>query len=291
MLERRNFLLGLVGFSASGLGCLVGCGRAEGQKMQEIRFDLGRDITETARASGVPSFKVENIDTAIIYSVNAIPADIPARYTRAGYEISWQPLFAFTLWADKDNNSLVDHVVLRLDGSFQTHAEAQAFVEQTLAQFLRSKWQRYHDPVWDALLTGRSSLLNEKGEIASSLLTIDPAYKIPPIDWPVVAKKGATWRWLGDGVLADLTINNLGGDGPKGPDTRVPDYRMKLEFDLMETKLRRDAENEARELKEGDAKGWNSTTKLEADKKERAARNKLLEANAIKRGDSVVKKP
>ncbi|MDP9894637.1 hypothetical protein J2W31_003761 [Variovorax boronicumulans] len=83
------------------------------------------------------SFKVENIDTAIIYSVNAIPADIPARYTREGYEISWHPLFAFTLWADKDNNSLVDHVVLRLDGSFQTHAEAQDFVEQTLAQFLR----------------------------------------------------------------------------------------------------------------------------------------------------------
>ncbi|MDP9894636.1 hypothetical protein J2W32_003512 [Variovorax boronicumulans] len=66
---------------------------------------------------------------------------------------------------------------------------------------------------------------------------------------------------------------------------------MKLEFDLMETKLRRDAENEARELKEGDAKGWNSMTKLETDKKERAARNKLLEANAIKRGDSVVNKP
>jgi hypothetical protein len=94
--------------------------------------------------------------------------------------------------------------------------------EQTLAQFLKSKWQRYHDPVWDALLTGRSSLLNEKGEIAPSLLTIDPAYKIPPIDWPVVAKKGATWPWLGDGVLADLTIKNLGGTGPRGPTPAYP---------------------------------------------------------------------
>ncbi|MCR6480171.1 hypothetical protein NU688_28715 [Variovorax sp. ZS18.2.2] len=66
---------------------------------------------------------------------------------------------------------------------------------------------------------------------------------------------------------------------------------MSLEFDLLDIKLKVDAENEARELKQGDAKGWNSTAKLEASKKERAALNKLLEANAVKRGDSVVKKP
>ena len=36
------------------------------------------------------------------------------------------------------------------------------------------------------------------------------------------------------------------------------------------------------------AKGWNSTAKYEAGKKERAELNKRLIANAIKRGDQVV---
>jgi hypothetical protein len=133
--------------------------------------------------------------------------------------------------------------------------------------------------------------LNEKGEIASSLLTIDPAYKIPVADWPLIAKKGATWRWIGDGVLADLTVSNLGGDGANGSDTRAIDNRMNLEFELLDIKLKVDAENEARELKQGDAKGWNITARLEREKKERAELNKRLEANAIQRGDSVVTKP
>jgi len=130
----------------------------------------------------VPRFQEETVDTSIIYSINRVPAVIPAHYTRAGYEIVWQPLFAFTLWADKSNGAIVDHVSLQLDSEFKTHREAQAFVEHTLAQFRKGKWQRYYDPMWDTLLTGRSSLLNEKGEIASSLLTIDPAYEIPTAD-------------------------------------------------------------------------------------------------------------
>jgi len=66
---------------------------------------------------------------------------------------------------------------------------------------------------------------------------------------------------------------------------------MNLSFDLLDTKLKRDAENEARELKEADAKGWNITARLEREKKERAELNKRLEFNAIQRGDSVATRP
>lgn len=80
-------------------------------------------------------------------------------------------------------------------------------------------------------------------------------------------------------------------DKPKPKYARPLDYLLNLEFELLDIMLKRDAENEARENKEGDAKGWNSTVKYEASKKEQAALNQRLEANAIKRGDSVVTKP
>jgi len=92
-------------------------------------------------------------------------------------------------------------------------------------------------------------------------------------------------------VLADLTVNNFGGDGAEGPDARALGYRMNLSFDLLDTKLKRDAENEARDLRQGDAKGWNITARLEREKKERAELNQRLEFNAIQRGDSVATRP
>ena len=90
------------------------------------------------------------------------------------------------------------------------------------------------------------------------------------------------WYWFGDGVFATLNVQNLPDSGDK------LDYRLDLDFELLDVKLRRDAENDARERKEGDAKGWNSTAKYEVGKKERAELNKRLIANAIKRGDQVV---
>jgi len=295
MLRRRKSLLSLAALLVGGLvlSAMTLRGKPGAGTTPEIRFNLGEDIHETAGAAGVPQFQKSETTGLVDYSIAGVLDTVPARYTRAGYEVAWAPIFAFTMYADRDQGAdlRVQTVHLQLDNKIKTHEEAQAFVEQTLAQFQKGKWQRYYDPGWNTLLTGRSSLLNEKGEIASSLLTIDPAYKIPVADWPLIAKKGATWRWIGDGVLADLTISNLGGDGESSSDTRAIDYRMNLEFDLLDIKLKVDAENEARELKQGDAKGWNSTAKLEASKKERAALNKLLEANAVKRGDSVVKKP
>ena len=255
-----------------------------GQKLTEIKFDLGKNIIDTAKASGVPSFQVSETAGLIDYSVNGIPKDVLAYYTRPGYEINWRPIFAFTMYADRDisPNLSVETVSLQFDNrTIKTHAEAQALVEQTIAQFQRGKWQRYSDPEWDVLLTGRSSLLDEHGKIASVPMTIDPAYKIPAEDWPAVAEAISIWRWVGDGVLASLRVS--GSVGSLGLS-----YDISLDFDLLDVKLERDVENLAQKLKEGDAKGWNSTAQYEADKKNRAALNKRLIENAVKRGDAVV---
>jgi hypothetical protein len=240
---------------------------------------------DTARASGVPKYQVSNVNGSISYSTQ-VPPSIPAHYIRPGYEVLWQPLFSFSLHADesRDPQKRAKAAVLQLHPAPQTHAEAQAFVEQTIAQFQRGKWRRYHDPEWHVLLTGRSSLLDENGKIASALLMIDPNYKIPAADWPEVADKGPLWMWVGDGVVATLRVSGqVGTDGLS--------YSMSLEFELLDYKLQIDAENLARELKEGDAKGWNSTADHEASKRKRAELNKRLVANAIQRGDSVVSAP
>ena len=250
--------------------------------MQEIKFDLGKDIVETARASGVPEFQAQKVNNTIIYSVTAIPPERPVRFARSGYEIVWQPVFGLSMYGSLKRDSIADSISLSLASHLTSHLAAQTFVEQTVAQFAKGKWQRYHDPVWDVLLTGRSSLLDEFGSLAETLMTIDPAYKIPSDDWQKVVKTGAVWRWVGDGVLASLTVNNLADSGGK------LDYRLELEFELLDIKLRRDAENGDQKRQEGDAKGWNSTAKYEAGKKERAELNKRLIANAIKRGDQVV---
>ena len=282
MINRRTLLRWLAGSSIGGLSGFAGYTMLGGQKLTEIKFYLGKNIVQTAKESGVPRYTVERVDTAIIYGVNDIPETVAARYTRPGYELELLPLFAFTIWADTRNGSVADQVVLQFrNKAAKTHAEAQAFVEQTIAQFQRGKWQRYSDPEWDVLLTGRSSMLDERGHIGGELNTIDPAYKIPAEDWPLVAGESPTWRWVGDGVLASLHV--LGYKGSSGLD-----YTITLDFDLLDVKLKRDAENLAQKRKEGDAKGWNSTAKYEAEKKNSAALNKRLIENAIKRGDTVV---
>lgn len=256
--------------------------------MQEIKFDLGKNIVETARASGVPQFETRDVVGFISYSVAGVPKEMPARYTRPGYEIVWQPLFAFTMYADRDRDASipVQTVSLQLKQHLTSHEAAQAFVEQTIAQFAKGKWQRYSDPEWEVMLTGRSSYLNETGQIDSKATgALDPAYRVPPLEWPDIAAQGARWDWVGDGVLATLHVRNLPDSGGR------LDYRMDLEFELLDMKLRRDAENHALKLKEGDAKGWNSTAKHEAAKKQAQERNKRLAANAVKRGDDVVSLP
>ena len=250
--------------------------------MAEIKFDLGKNIHETAKASGVPQFSVSKLVGLVDYTVSNIPESVPAHYTRPGYEILWQPLAFFTLSADhdRDPNDVVETVSLKLRKVHQTHAEARAFVLQTLAQFQRGKWKRYYDPDWQVPLTGRSSLLDEKGNLARTLSTLDPAYAITEADWPAVAEQNPSWQWLGDGVLARLVVNCA-------VEAQGLYYTFNLYFDLLEVMLQHDATNLAAKLQRGDAQGWNSSSKHEQDKKERKELNQRLIRNAIERGDGV----
>lgn len=272
---------------ATAVGAIFAIDVARGQKMQEIQFDLGKNIVETARLSGVPKFEARDVDGFVSYSVAGIPKEVVARFIRLGYEIRWQPVFAFTMYADRHRNPdmPVQTAVLQLDIRDMNDEAAQAFAVRTIAQFQKGKWKRYADPDWEVLLTGRSSYLNEAGEINSdSPGTPDPSYKLSRDDWLKVADS-LRLRWVGDGVVAKLSINNSPGVDGK------PAYRMTLEFESLQVKLQRDAENLSRDLKAGDAKGWNSTAKYEASKKNRQEINKRLASNALKRGDSVVSAP
>jgi hypothetical protein len=272
-------------FAGAAWSTLTGCSKEKETKVQEIKFELGKNIVDTAKSSGVPQFESDDVNGSISYSVAGFSTEIPARFAKPGYEIVWRPLFAFTMYTNRrrDPSLAVHKASLQLKNHLTSHAAAQAFVEQTVAQFAKGKWQRYHDPVWDVLLTGRSSMLDEAGHIATTVMTIDPAYNVPPVDWPALAKSGPIWRWVGDGVLASLTIGFT-----ERETSAAPQYSMDLEFELLDVYTKQLAENGDQKRKEGDAKGWNSTAKYEAAKKERAELNKRLIANAIKRGDQVV---
>ena len=265
-----------------GGAVLISCD-AEGQKMQEIRFDLGKNIVDTARASGVPRFRTSNVNGSIDYSVNQISAELAARFARPGYEISAAPIFSFRLSADHRNgvSDIVEATTLQID-TFKSHDTAQAFVEQLLGQFAKGKWKRYITDSCPAV-TGRSSWLNAGGGLnIEGVVCADPAYKLTRDDWLIVMRNGQRYRWIGDGVISELSVNF--GDNPA---TGVM-YQMFLGFELEDVQKKRNAQADADHIKEGEAKGWNTAAKAVAGKKETDAMNKLLEANAIKRGDQVV---
>jgi hypothetical protein len=268
------------------IGCLValmGCD-TKGNDVQEIKFDLGKNIVETARTSGVPQFSVSNVAGLIGYSVNQIPAEIVTRYTRPGYEVAVAPLFSFRLNADHDltPNDLVDSVTLQFDTrTLKTHETAQAFVEQLIGQFQKGKWKRYIDDTCPAV-TGRSSLLDTAGNLDTQRIVCpDPAYKMTREEWLTMLSLGQWHRWVGDGIFAELSVS--GGNGSDGIS-----YRIFLRFEDYAVKKNRDEQAEAYAIKNGEANGWGTAAKHAKAKVATAERNKILEANAIKRGDAIV---
>ena len=267
---------------ASTAWMLVG---AKGKDMRDISFDLGKDIVETARATGAPKFPVDKVDGLITYSLTPVPAGVALHFTHPGLEIAWEPVFAFSLDADEKMSAgrRTDTASLQLDSRFATHAAAQEFAARTLAQFRKGQWKRYQDPEWDTLLSGRSSLLDEQGQIADPLMNADPAYAMAAQDWITAAHNGIWWRFVGDGIYAEFVVH-------ADPDRAgaAPSYSMDLKFVLLDVKQKVDADNHAREMRQGDAKGWNSTAQYESGKKERQALIKRLEANALRRGDAVL---
>ena len=62
--------------------------------MAQIKVEIGRNIAETARDSGIPKFTTRNVAGLVSYSVDSIPKDVSATYIRPGFEASHSPLFA-----------------------------------------------------------------------------------------------------------------------------------------------------------------------------------------------------
>lgn len=63
---------------------------------------------------------------------------------------------------------------------------------------------------------------------------------------------------------------------------------MTLEYENLAIMSKRDARNLAEKLSKGDKEGWNSTAKYEAGIVKMTEKIKLLEANAVKKGDLLI---
>lgn len=98
MPDRRRFVIAAAATVAvaGGASTLM---RARGRRTGEIRVDLGKDIVETARVSGVPKFAVQQVNETILYNVDDIAPGLPVRFAGPGREITWQPVFGVTMYS------------------------------------------------------------------------------------------------------------------------------------------------------------------------------------------------
>jgi hypothetical protein len=265
-----------------GIGLAIGF-NCKGNKMLEIKFSLGKNIVETAKASGIPQFGVDNVNGSIEYSARPLPLDVPVIYDRPGYEIKMAPAFSLALDADRRRtpDDIVAGASVQINSDpIKSHQAAQAFIEKLISQFNNGKWKRHIFPSCPSV-TGRSSLLNVSGEIGSRSCAFDPHYRIDPSEWIRIFRTSQRYEWIGDGVFARLTV---GYDD----DIRGITYNISVDLNDYKTMLAVDAENEARENKEGDAKGWNTSVNAAKNLITVAERVRILEENAIKRGDTVI---
>jgi hypothetical protein len=56
--------------------------------MDEIKFDLGKNIHAVAKASGAPRFQVGKYGKRISYDLDSIPDEIPMRFSRPQFEFA-----------------------------------------------------------------------------------------------------------------------------------------------------------------------------------------------------------
>jgi hypothetical protein len=255
-------------------------------EMLQVKFDIGSNITETAKNSGAPRWSTRNIQGFVSYDLSNIPTDIPLFYQRPGYEVSAMPAYSFTMYADKEhnNNLAVEAATLLFDtNAYKSHASAKIFVEGLISQFQKGKWTRRIDD-WCPAVTGRSSFLDEAGELDTSLACpLDPAYQLSLQDWIRMMYMGKNYEWLGDGVLARLEVRY-------SDDIRGITYSVSLAFDDFAAKTRQDEINHLRDLAEGDANGWKSTENYKKAIAENRLKMRILEEHARKRGDKVIQR-
>jgi len=252
--------------------------------MFNVKFSLGQNIVETAKKSGAPRWSTRNIQGFISYDLVGMPSDIPLVYQRPDYEVTAMPVYSFTMYADKERNNdlaVESTNLLFAADALTSHLSAKTFVEGLISQFQRGKWKRHVDELCPAV-SGRSSFLNEAGQAHRSWsCPLDPEYRLSPDDWIMLMYMEKSYEWLGDGVLATLNIGY-------SDDIRGITYSIQLKFEDFAGRKRRDEMNRLRDLAEGDANGWKSTENEAKGIAERKRQIKVLEENALKRGDRVI---
>jgi hypothetical protein len=247
--------------------------------MDEIKFDLGKNIHEIAKKSGAPRFQVGHYDEIITYDLDSIPNDIPIRFNRPQFEFASAGVFGITMYATKGGDEAVERLEIQYRDAFKSHAAAKSHVEALLVQFQAGKWHRYVSPECSGA-TGRSAILDEKGAILfGRYCSLDPSYRLSDEDWAATMKNGE-YIWYGDNMLA--TLNIVYSDDPGSPS-----YRIDLYIENAAIKLNRDNSNRDARLKEGDANGWKSTQDYWNTFKKTAQQMRRQEVAAVARGDKI----
>jgi hypothetical protein len=261
-----------------------GCDYARPTQVTILNFELGKNIADTARASGAPSFDIQKVAGANIYSVVELAPSVVAQYAVPGYEVRISPVFSVSMYADVENkdNLAVESVSLLVPRhATKSHAEARKFVESIVSQFNKGKWVRYIADYCPAV-TGRSVYLAETGEInTENQCALDPIYSPSDSDWIALMSNGQRYQWVGDGVLATLSVVDATSNGAFA-------YKIDLQFDNKAIADRRHQERTAEDLREGDAAGRRSTEKYKLRQKERDEAILRQEEKALERGDKVV---
>jgi hypothetical protein len=275
---RKTIITGTLILTLAAAGAIF---NVKAEKMHEIKVDIGRNILETARNSGAPKFGIESHWGLQIFELVDLRPEVLVQFSRPGYQITATPLFSLTMYADSENNNdmAVEKIELQYRHKVGSHRDAQAFITEILAQFRRGKWKRQIRETCPAI-TGRSVYLDENGKIGGTC-SLDPDYQPPMEDWLILMRTGKDYRWLGDGIAARLTVN-YDADAPGLT------YNISLEFKDFAIDAKRIAAEQARELAEGDEKGWNSTADFNNRIAENKIKAKLLEVNAVRRGDNIV---
>lgn len=251
------------------------------EKMHEVKVDIGKNIVITAKNSGAPRFTTENHWGLQIYELVDLRPEVAVRYARPGYEILATPLFSLTMYADSENKNdmAVETIQLQYNYKTSTHDEARVFIDRILVQFKQGKWKRYIDVTCPAT-SGRSAYLDETGKL-SGICSLDPGYRPSMEDWLELMRDGREYEWLGDGIKAKLDVKF-------DEDSRGLTYNIGMEFQDFSIGQRKINAKLARDLMEGDKKGWKSTEDYKKSMAESKIKVRLLEDNAVRRGDLLV---
>lgn len=258
--------------------------KSQEKNMLELKYDLGENIAETAKKSGAPAYSVEDVAGLISYQLSSVPADIAIRFTRPGYEIRVRSVFSLVLYADNErrNNLAVQALMLQFStDSVNSHKDGENFVMQLAHQFKNSRWKRHIGENCPAV-SGRSAYLNEAeqpGVFGSCPL--DPNHVIPLDDWIKLTQKTQTFQWLGNGIIATLSFRH-------SDDARGIAYSINLDFEDYIIKKNASEEHMKKELEAGDEKGWESTFHNKKVIAENKIKIKIIESNALRRGDHLV---